>query len=319
MTAVEPSPTTASLRCRLCHSEDTRLVLKADDFDVMRCSRCGSGLAHFPQQGTDPAHDEFDDRYEADFDDRKAVLCWELLSGLVETRPGRRLLDVGCGRGAFLDVARAHGLDTTGLEPSPAAASFAAQRHPVIATPVAALTPRVGQFDVITLWDVLEHLADPGAALRSLRSLLSPGGFLVILTPMMGSAYDRLAVASHRITGGRARQLVRMCWSEDHLTRFQPDGLLSMLVGQGFSPVSVRRILLLSLRRDRYAGGSVLPRWTSSDAVNRCVSVLGVALARAGRVHNKVLVCVSADSRWCGTSATDSAVTGVAGRSTGRG
>lgn len=306
--------TAAQLRCRLCHSSDTRLVLKADKFDVIRCSRCGSGLAEFPEQGTDPVHDEFDHRYDADFDDRKAVLCWKLLSGLVETRSGRRLLDVGCGRGVFLDVARAHGLDTTGLEPSPVAASVAAQRHPVIATPVAAVTPSVGQFDLITLWDVLEHLDDAGASLRSLRSLLSPGGSLVILTPMMGSAYDRLAIVSHRITGGRARQLVRMCWSEDHLTRFDPDGLLGVLVEDGFSPVSVRRILLLSLRRDRYAGGSVLPRWTSSEVLNRSLSLLGVGLAQALRIHNKVLVCVSADSGSSPTSTADPVATGVAGR-----
>ena len=287
------APSAGPMRCRLCRSRDTCLVLEGHEFDVIRCRHCGSGLAQFRRRAAHHALEDFDHRYEADADEGKATQCWKLLNRVVGTRPGQRLLDVGCGRGAFLDVARAHGLHTTGLEPASGSAAIAGERHPLISRGVDALTPAEGQFDLITLWDVLEHLDDPGQSLRSLRPLLSPGGSLAILTPMMGSAYDRLALASHRMTRGKASQLLRMCWSEDHLTRFQPDGLQRFLLELQFSPISIRRVLVLSLQLDRYAGGSVLPPWTSSSAGNRFLSLLGVGLARVAHLHNKVFVCAS--------------------------
>ena len=110
---------------------------------------------------------------------------------------GRRLLDFGCGAGYFLELAEGRGFDACGVDLSPdsvqeanarltsATAHFGAPEDlPEIAA---------GGFDVITLWSVLAHLPRPLQDFSSFRSLLAPGGVLMILTvnaqPLLLKAY----------------------------------------------------------------------------------------------------------------------------------
>ena len=81
----------------------------------------------------------------------------------------RRLLDVGCGYGTFIALARAAGWDATGMDYSAAAASAARQRYGVDVQvgDFAQHGTRPDHFDVITMWDAIEHFPDPIQALRS--------------------------------------------------------------------------------------------------------------------------------------------------------
>jgi hypothetical protein len=81
-----------------------------------------------------------------------------------------------------------------------------------------------------------------------------------------------------------------MCWSREHLFRFDVAGLTSVLEDIGFHSVRARGILQLSLAADSYAGGEILQSWTGVPALNRTLSRAGVAIARRLRLHNKVLV-----------------------------
>lgn len=281
-------------RCRLCHSNATSVIAQGRSLKVARCRNCHCTLTLLNEPAGHEELDDFDLRYQADADDNKPLACWQLLTRLVDVSAGQRLLDVGCGRGAFLDVARAHGLRTAGLEPALEPADFASRRHDVMRCHIEDVASVAGQFDLITMWDVLEHLQDAGGALVEVRRLLAPRGTLVVATPMMGSIYDRSALVAQRLTAGRLPQLLEMCWTEDHLTRFDPSGLKRVLLGIGFAQVDVQSILLLSLRPDRYAGGTLLPSWTPSEYLNRSISRVGVKVARLARLRNKVLCCATA-------------------------
>ncbi len=96
--------------------------------------------------------------------------------------PSGRLLDVGCSSGHFLKVALDHGYDIHGVEPNPEMAKFATEslKLPKIqcGTLHAAHYPDAS-FDAVTLWDVLEHVEDPGGILEEVRRVLRPGGWLV--------------------------------------------------------------------------------------------------------------------------------------------
>jgi 2-polyprenyl-3-methyl-5-hydroxy-6-metoxy-1,4-benzoquinol methylase len=108
---------------------------------------------------------------------------------------GRELLDVGCYTGFFLEQSRERGWKVQGVEPSKWAADYARSTLgvPVFNGPIESWSPPPGQrFDVVTLWDVLEHLTDPVSVLTRARELLRPDGLLAFTTHNLDSNLARL-------------------------------------------------------------------------------------------------------------------------------
>ena len=105
------------------------------------------------------------------------------------------LLDVGCASGYFLDEARAAGWRVAGVDVSDHMRSRARRDLglDVFADFAEAASAGAGPFDVVTFYQVLEHMADPLAALREARALLKPGGLLVIETWDRGSLLARVS------------------------------------------------------------------------------------------------------------------------------
>ncbi len=107
-----------------------------------------------------------------------------------QLRTSGALLDVGCSTGLFLNEMRRYGQWTlVGLEIEPSIAAYAADRFglEVFNGPVEAAPWPPHSFDIITLWDVLEHLPDPRGALRCLGDLLAEGGLLIVSVPNLDS------------------------------------------------------------------------------------------------------------------------------------
>ena len=99
---------------------------------------------------------------------------------------GSRLLDYGCGRGALCHLAQDYGLRATGIESNLEARAEVISRgdFAVCASlEKLRLAEPKARFDMIILWDVLEHLREPWQELGKLRGLLKPGGWLVVSTP----------------------------------------------------------------------------------------------------------------------------------------
>jgi SAM-dependent methyltransferase len=93
------------------------------------------------------------------------------------------LLDIGCAYGYLLDEARAQGWSVVGVEPAPAAAQRARSLGlPVFPDADAALAERPDGFDVVSICQVLSHVADPVSAVASAAKCLKPGGILFIET-----------------------------------------------------------------------------------------------------------------------------------------
>lgn len=128
---------------------------------------------------------------EPDFYDRKValyrdaenpVLVDHVLAGLP---PGGRVLDVGCGSGALLARLAGRAGHRAGIELSAQAAAEASKvADEVVNLPVIGPLPFApASFDVVVCADILEHLADPAAALATVAALCRPGGAVVISVP----------------------------------------------------------------------------------------------------------------------------------------
>jgi 2-polyprenyl-3-methyl-5-hydroxy-6-metoxy-1,4-benzoquinol methylase len=104
-------------------------------------------------------------------------------------KPGR-LLEVGCGSGAFLRAAAKQGWEATGLDIDPEAVAVA-RKTPGIQARVGELTEQAfppGAFDAVVMNNVLEHVHNPVELIDECRRILAPGGRLVVITPNMAAS-----------------------------------------------------------------------------------------------------------------------------------
>jgi SAM-dependent methyltransferase len=139
---------------------------------------------------------------------------------------GRSLLDVGAYIGVFVEVAAAAGWQVCGVEPSSWAVAEAQKRGlPVIGGTQDVPELQGKQFDVVTMWDVIEHVDDPTSELQKAYGLLKPGGWVVVHTMNV----DSLAA---KVLGSRWPWLMDM-----HLHYFSQATLGKMMQNVGFELV----------------------------------------------------------------------------------
>lgn len=156
------------------------------------------------------------------------------MSWIIERQPpGNRLLEIGCAYGFFLRAATRAGFDATGVELAGDCVSRARQLSGARVLHGDVLTTDVGgPFDVVALFDVIEHLRDPVACLRRGADLLAPGGLLVVETGDVDAPWAR-------VLGDRWYFLD----PPQHLVYFSESGLRRAALEAGLTgPVSLRRI-----------------------------------------------------------------------------
>lgn len=107
---------------------------------------------------------------------------------------GAKVLDIGTAGGAFLDAAKQYGYDAYGMEPSADLVARGKSRGLQIEQgTIESHSFAYGTFDMVCLWDVIEHLPDPKSALVEIRKLLKPEGILLINYPDIGTWQAKLA------------------------------------------------------------------------------------------------------------------------------
>lgn len=159
------------------------------------------------------------------------------------------LLDIGCGTGTFLHLARRAGFASHGLEISHQAAQMAREYYQLDVRQggIGSDVWKSCSFDAITLFHVLEHLVDPAEALRFAASLLRPNGVLIVQVPNVDSYQCR-------VFGSRWYGLD----VPRHIINFNPESLLLLLNRSGFE---IDRIAHFSLRDNPAAiASSLIPQ-----------------------------------------------------------
>lgn len=136
-----------------------------------------------------------------------------------------RALDVGCGAGYCLEVLAERGFDVYGVEVSETIAREAMARVGAERIHVGTLETSPhgpGSFDLVTMWDVVEHVVDPRALLERARRVLRPDGLLVLETQNVDSLFARLL--------GRRWHHYK---HDEHLSHFSPASLSRLLQETG--------------------------------------------------------------------------------------
>lgn len=162
-------------------------------------------------------------------------------------KPGT-LLDVGCAAGFFMDVAREHGWQAQGLDVSAFAVQYTRERFGFEAQ-IGSLTDLEypeNHYDLITMWDVIEHVPHPKAYVEKIARLLRQGGVFSLATPDVDSL-------PAKITG---KNWMGYKLAEEHVYYFSAKTLRRMLEEAGFEIIDVRHVgkyVTLRLFVDRMA------------------------------------------------------------------
>jgi 2-polyprenyl-3-methyl-5-hydroxy-6-metoxy-1,4-benzoquinol methylase len=254
MTTNAATPELEHVVCNLCGADDPETVYEAQSEPtrgrdlvhtfrasgdelltdrLVRCRRCsleyvsprprGGDIVAAYAAGDDPA-------YVSQVDARKRTFD-KALGRIEGLRPQKgRLLDVGTAAGAFLGAAKARGWEVEGCEPNRWMAEWGSRHYGVFIRAGELFDQEYPQksFDVVTLWDVVEHTPDPARVLSRISELLKPGGLLIINYPDRGSWIARLL--------GRRWPFL----SSVHLYYFRRETLSRMLEGHGFEVAQLR-------------------------------------------------------------------------------
>jgi SAM-dependent methyltransferase len=232
--------------CIACGIPPRRSFRLSNGSFLLRCPACGLGWWEWPDFNPAELYDEtyFQSAESGDgYNDyaalepglrRTARARLRRIQSLVPRAHAagpRRLLDIGCGTGVFLDEAVLDVWDAEGLEVSEYASAAARRRHLRVQTAAMEFAAFPAAFyDCITMWDVIEHLRDPAGVLARASSALRPGGVLALSTGDLMSVVARLS--------GRRWHLFNL---PEHLFFFSPASLRALLGRAGLRLVRVTR------------------------------------------------------------------------------
>jgi 2-polyprenyl-3-methyl-5-hydroxy-6-metoxy-1,4-benzoquinol methylase len=226
--------------CRLCGASEARLVAVVDGCQYVRCAGCGvERMAKYPspaelrefydsgygsQRATNPSiHIHFSPEYRQAYFAEKD-LTFSDLKLAPSAFAGRRVLDVGCANGQFLEYLKKHDVEAEGIDISTELVNIA--RESGLNCRVKDIMDVEGEYSLITFWDVIEHMVNTKEAVRKACALLARDGELIIQTPCTGTISELFADS----------WLYYMPMEHIHL--FSQESLFKLLSDTGFSVVS---------------------------------------------------------------------------------
>jgi len=195
------------VNCPLCPpGTPTRIFLRSQQgkalFTYVQCRGCGlvflrprPGAAEIQEFYAEDYYGEGSHKFRSWLEVPRNFFAWNRVRRVRKyfSRPGK-VLDIGCGQGTFLQMLQNEGWKCWGTELT----EESARRTSRLGIPVYAgefdenrFPPH--SFDLITLWQVLEHLPDPGKILKGSSRLLKKGGILAISTPNIDSLQARIS------------------------------------------------------------------------------------------------------------------------------
>lgn len=194
------------MKCQICNEDNTKLLFIQDNFHIVKCRNCGFIYVNsrFSRESINKIYDKNYfcsnnslfcgyDNYLGEKDSiiktfRKRFESIEKLK-----KPGR-LLDIGCAAGFLLKIAEEKGWEAYGLEISEYIANYGIKELGVKIYQNDLLEKKFDDnfFDVVVLWDVIEHLIDLQSYFKEIYRILKKDGIVSIITPDVSSIPAKL-------------------------------------------------------------------------------------------------------------------------------
>jgi len=264
------------MNCSICAGDNIKKLFTKDKFSFRMCKRCG--LIFISPQ---PTEAEIEAIYSEDYyrpwmldgqgrdsGQYNKVLTFNRWIGEIEKyKRAGEILDVGCATGFFLEVASRRGWRPSGVEISKYSSEIARKKfgQRIFTGTLDKAGFDSGRFDVVTAFDLIEHLFTPTDFFREVFRILKPGGIVTICTANTGSLSYRL---------------MRKNWPHfkiEHLHYFHPKNISTVLKEEGFEILEIRKakkILTINYI------SSILNSYRV-PVVSRAAGLLNTALPRA--------------------------------------
>jgi len=192
------------VKCCICNSDNYVKLYTIERpegiFDIVKCKKCGHVYQN-PRRNKKEIEKIYNTRkkFYRSMPRKTNIKSFELLYNkrlkIIERYSKKgTLLDIGCSFGTFLKIAHKAGWETYGNDISKHIVNFAKRKMKlnVFYGPIEKAKYPNNFFDVITLFDVLEHLTNPLKTLKECNRILKSGGLLIIQTPAIDSLYAKL-------------------------------------------------------------------------------------------------------------------------------
>lgn len=247
--------TVSRVTCVACHGHDLMSFVSTRQVSLYRCSSCSSltALPRRSQASLATYHNDsayFDHPY---FERRRRDVervdarCRDLFERLRLVHPnlslvGKRHLDVGCDTGMLVErMARLYQTTGYGIDVNARAVALARARGISAEHTDLAHAPQLSGFDLITLVDVIEHVADPIELLRDVRNRLRADGLCYVETPNITSVIYAIGGWLSHLTDGRPTWICERLFLPEHVQYLSARGLETAAHAAGFQTVALTR------------------------------------------------------------------------------
>ncbi len=191
------------MRCFLCNANDSKFYLEKKGFKYFRCEQCGlvflekipANLSDYYGKGYFTGDLDLDGYMDYESEKELTMGTFKKYLDLITkvNKNAGSLFEVGCATGCFLDLAKGRGWSVAGIDISDYATSECKRKGlEVSCSTLEDFSIQEGrQYDVVAMFDVIEHLVDPVAGLEKVKGLLKMGGFVAFSSPDSGSLWAK--------------------------------------------------------------------------------------------------------------------------------
>ncbi len=219
--------------CRSCHFRFMNPYLSTEGMGILYenseiLSQINPALGKYYEYQTDRTNSRT-------IRDYRMVLDF-VSKNLTSLKEKPKLFEVGYGTGGFLLEAIRYGFEVDGIETSKENSEHLMQHYGlnVKCGTFDDYTPIKGAYQMVALWDVIEHTIDPHSYIKKAYEMLAPGGLLVLATPNISGLLNKVAESLFFMSMGIIKSAVKQLYVFEHIGYYNPETLGKLVSMEGF-------------------------------------------------------------------------------------